>query len=180
MLFSVRLKDVASPAFHDAWNLYNSSFPNEERRSLSCHASALLSEPRFVCLALYDQSVFAALLFYWLFEDCVYIEHLAVTETRRGQGLGKQALAVAQQHGLPVILEIEPVTDAHTARRLRFYESVGYHRLPYEHYQLPYHCGEAPLRLELLSYPYAASDSLIESFEQAYTTLPMRYRDSHS
>lgn len=180
MLQYLRLTCKDSPYFDEAWQLYVCAFPPAERRTIACHLDAMMQEPDFHCLAFYDDSGFAALLFYWVLADCVYVEHLAVAESRRGQGLGKSALAFAQQHGLPVFLEIEPVVDAPTAARLRFYESIGYHRLPFEHVQLPYQHNQHPLRLDLLSYPFAESADSVKVFEQAYLNGPMRYRESRS
>ena len=144
-----------------------------------CHAMWRLLPPSliFFCYALHEDGAFAGIIYYWLFADCVYVEHLARADSLRGRGLGKAALAIAQQHGLPVILEIEPAVDEVTAARLRFYERAGYHRLEYEHYQLPYHPGEAPLRLELLSYPQPADARLYRSFERDFAAKPMLYRD---
>ena len=176
MLTSTRLMDTASAIFTESWQLYESAFPHEERRALADHALAMAHEPHFVCLHLRDSQGFVGILFYWVLSQCVYVEHLAIAPARRGQGLGKAALKLLQQHELPIILEIEPVTDAATARRLRFYEGAGFHRLAAVHYQLPYHRGEPPLRLELLSYPQAAGEALVASFEEDFLAMPMRYR----
>ncbi len=172
-----RLQDVSSREFAEAWGLYCSAFPLAERRDVCLHAAAMAQVPEFVCLHLSDDAGFIGLLFYWIFPHCVYIEHLAISEGRRGQGWGSRVLALVRQHALPVMLEIEPVCDTVTARRLAFYEHCGYYRLPYEHYQLPYRCRESPLRLELLSYPIAADVGLLALFEAAYAAGPMHYRE---
>lgn len=177
MLEFKRLNDVNTEDFAMAWALYERAFPLNERRALLCHETAMRQESDFVCLSLYDNERFVGLLFYWVLSECVYVEHLAVSESTRGQGIGKAALKYVAQSGLPIILEIEPPSDAVSVARLRFYESAGYHRLPYEHYQLPYHRGEMPLRLELLSYPAAASSGHITAFENDYLNRVMLYRD---
>lgn len=178
MIECARLTTENDFLFAESWRLYESAFPVEERRSLRCHIAAMTSAPDFYCYALHNDEGFVGILFYWLFGDCVYIEHLAIDAAKRGQGLGAAALRVAQQHRLPVILEIEPVQDEKTARRLRFYERAGYHCLPFEHYQLPYQRGKKPLRLVLLSYPEPANAQQTASFEQAYHARPMQYRDA--
>ena len=177
MMKYLRLTNADAPFFEEACHLYESEFPHAERRSLSCHMKTITAEPDFFCYALHKAETFVGIIYYWLFTDCVYVEHLAIAAPWRGLGLGKAALEIAQQHGRPVILEIEPVVDTITAARLRFYERAGYHRLSYEHYQLPYHRGESPLRLELLSYPHPADSLLILSFERDFAAKPMLYRD---
>ena len=178
MIECVRLLTENDFLFAESWRLYESAFPVAERRSLRWHTAAMTTAPDFYCYALHNDEGFVGILFYWLFSDCVYVEHLAIAEGKRGQGYGAAALRIAQQHRLPVILEIEPVQDEDTARRLRFYENAGYRCLPFEHYQLPYHLGESALRLILLSYPEPANAQLIESFEQDFHTRPMLFRDA--
>ena len=173
-----RLQDTDSAEFAEAWRLYCRAFPLTERRDLKWHRAAMAQEAQFVCFHVADASGFIGLIFYWLFSQCVYVEHLAIAETRRQHGWGRRVLALAQQHGLPVILEIEPVCDAGTARRCAFYERCGYHRLPYKHFQLPYRCSESPLQLELLSYPTAADAALLAVFQRYYAAYPMRYRET--
>lgn len=179
-LVATRLAPQSGELWAEAWQLYEAAFPRVERRDWSWHVAAMAAEPAFVCLHVRDAAGFVGLVFYWLFPQCVYVEHLAIAARRRGQGLGKQVLAMAQQYALPVMLEIEPVCDDTTARRLAFYERCGYHRLPCEHYQLPYRAAEPPLRLELLSYPVPADAALVAGFEQCYANGPMRYRQLSS
>lgn len=178
MLVSTRLPDADSSEFTEVWNLYTRAFPYEERRSLSCHLAAMQAESDFYCLHLSDFRGFVGLIFYWVLQECVYVEHLAIAETRRGSGLGKRALQLLLPHQLPVILEIEPVVDSITQRRLRFYESAGFHSLPYLHYQLPYHIEGEPLQLTLLSYPHIANRALFDSFERDFRERVMHYRES--
>lgn len=176
MLKACKLTSPLSTAFGDAWKLYKASFPREERRPLRLHAQAMQQESSFHCYTFYSDDTFVGLLFYWEFSTCIYIEHLAVNIMNRGQGNGAKILDFVHQQGKPVILEIEPLTDAATESRLHFYEKTGYHLLPYEHYQLPYHHHDEPLSLLLLSYPQVASTALVEEFETEYAALPMRYR----
>ena len=175
MLQQVRLKNADSSFFTEAWQLYEQAFPFDERRSLACHKLAMEQEENFVCLSLYSCNRFVGILFYWLLSECVFVEHLAVVESARGRGLGKAALQIVQQYGKPVILEIEPPSDAVGAKRLRFYESAGYVLLPHEHYQLPYQRGGNKLRLLLLSFPCVASVACLDLFEKEYLELVMRY-----
>jgi hypothetical protein len=117
---------------------------------------------------------FAGLLAYWKWDTLIYVEHLAVSPEHRGQGIGHAVLDM-----LPgtVILEIEPVEDSATARRLAFYESCGFMRLPQPHVQLAYQAGEEDIPLWLLSRP-AVEPELVEHFEALFHAGPMRYRDS--
>ncbi len=162
-----RLCSTADPVFAECWQLYESAFPEAERRSLACQRVAMAEQGAgaFHCLRLMQGGEFVGILFYWKTQAFIYVEHLAVCPGRRGQGMGHLALELVCGQGLPVILEIEPVEDAATERRWRFYRSAGFHRLPYPHLQPLYHRGDTPMALELLSFPHAMSASEVAAYE---------------
>lgn len=168
-----RIKTLQHPLALEWWALYESAFPATERRGAAQHAAAL-QEESFHCLYLADDAGFVGLLSYWLWDALVYVEHLAITPGRRGQGLGHAALELLPA---PAILEIEPVVDESTLRRLAFYESCGFVRLPQPHVQLAYQAGLPSVPLWLLSRPMM-SEVEVAAFEQLYHAHPMRYRDA--
>lgn len=177
MLQCVRVTSPSDPRFPALWNLYAESFPLEERRPFLCQVEAMEKEEAFHCLHLEDEKGFAGLLFYWILPQGIYVEHLAVEKSRRGQGVGRRVLERIARMGLPVILEIEPVQDAATRRRLHFYESAGYVRLPYEHAQLPFRKGGDPVPMELLSFPSAMPEDEVRAFQAVLREHVMRYRE---
>lgn len=183
MLQAVRLHSAAEPCFRQVWRLYEKSFPLEERRPFPFHAAAMEKESGFVCLRLYEDAgtdalAADALLFYWLLPKAgVYVEHLAVSPEKRGQGIGHAALQWLENLGQPVILEIEPVADARTRRRLHFYESAGYVRLPYPHAQLPFRRGGAPVPMELLSLRQPMPEAEVARFQEYLERHIMQYRE---
>lgn len=167
-----RIQSAAQPQAQEWWQLYEAAFPACERRSAAQHAAAL-GEPAFYCLHLADAAGFVGLLSYWQWEGLCYVEHLAIAPSRRGQGLGHRVLQLLPQ---PFILEIEPVVDALTARRLAFYESCDLVRLPQPHVQLAYQAGQPDVPLWLLSLPIMG-EAEVARFEELYLAGPMRYRD---
>ena len=167
-----RINSPQHPLASEWWELYESAFPATERRGCAQHAAAL-QEPAFHCLHLADETGFAGLLGYWQWDSLIYVEHLAIVSGRRGQGLGHRALALLE---FPAILEIEPVVDSTTARRLAFYESCGFVRLPQPHVQLAYQQGLPDVPLWLLSRPVMDA-ATVAAFEEFFLAGPMRYRD---
>ncbi len=178
-LTAQRLSSVTDAAFAECWALYEAAFPVEERRSLACQRVAMAEqgEGAFHCLRLEQGGTLAGMAFYWQTADFLYVEHLAICPERRGQGLGHRALELLCGQGLPLILEIEPVVDAATERRWRFYRSAGFHRLPYPHRQPCYHHGDEPLALELLSFPHAFSAAEAVTYEEFMQRVVSRYTE---
>lgn len=167
-----RLNSLQHPLASEWWQLYETAFPACERRGAEQHAAAL-HNAAFHCLHLADARGFVGILGFWKWENLCYVEHLAITPERRGQGLGHHVL---EHVPAPVILEIEPVSDAATARRLSFYESCGFARLSQSHVQLAYQSGQPDVPLWLLSRPELGNDMVAE-FETLFLSGPMRYRD---
>ena len=172
-LISTRIDAPHHPLAEEWWALYEDAFPPSERRARAMH-SAALSDPLFYCMRLSDACGFVGVLSYWKLGDLVYVEHLAITPSRRGGGLGRAALSMVPG---PVVLEIEPVVDALTAGRLAFYESCGFVVLPMPHVQPAYQAGQPDVPLLLLSRPMMDA-AAVARFEQLYMAHPMRYRDS--
>ena len=171
-LSAIRMPDMTG-AFAEAWwQLYESTFPASERRGAALHAEAM-KDAAFHCMSLVDDAGFAGLLAYWKWDTLIYVEHLAIVPSRQGRGLGRAALAMLDS---PVILEIEPVVDTATARRLAFYESCGFEKLSHHHVQLAYQIGEPDIALWLLSRPAVDADTVAD-FERLFHAGPMRYRD---
>ncbi len=176
-LTSYRLRSVKDPLFAECWALYEAAFPAEERRTLACQRVAMAQAGNFRCLRLVQGGEFAGIAFYWQTEAFIYVEHLAVCPQRRGQGIGHSALELLCRQGLPLILEIEPVEDAATERRWRFYRSAGFLQLPFHHLQPVYRRGDAPMRLTLLSYPHAMSEAEVEVYEQFMSGVVAHYTE---
>ncbi len=171
-----RLYSTSESGFCACWQLYEAAFPYAERRSLDCQRAAM-ANAAFHCLRLEQGGVFAGILFCWMSPAFIYVEHLAISPEMRGQGIGHQALELICGQGIPIILEIEPVDDAATERRWRFYRSAGFHRLPYHHLQPLYHNGDTPMVLELLSYPHAMSEDEVAACELFMRSLVSRYTE---
>lgn len=170
-MISTRISSARHPLAAAWWQLYESAFPASERRDAAQHAAAL-RHPAFHCLHLADDRGMVGLLGYWLWDSLCYVEHFAVVPERRGQGLGHRVLAQIPQ---PVILEIEPVVDETTSRRLAFYKSCGYQQLPQPHVQLAYQAEQPNVPLVLLSCP-ALDATAVARFEELYASGPMSFR----
>lgn len=162
------------------WDLYCTAFPAEERRARDTHEQAL-RDAHFHACSLWDRDAFIGLLTWWQWDDMLYIEHLAIAESKRGKGYGRAALAALQQRGQRIILEIEPVCNETTARRLAFYRTCGFRTLPHPHIQFAYQQGFADIPLLLLGFSTQGedwSDEAVARFEAHFAQGPMNYRDA--
>lgn len=150
------------------------SFPKDERRGLE-EQFAEFEKPRFRSLVHEEDGEIAGFMNYWQLSGFVYLEHFAVARELRGRGMGAALMEeLCGATDCPIILEAEPPEQDETAaRRIRFYERLGFRLNPYEYYQPPYRDGDIPVRLMIMSKPSPLSEA---EFREVRSTL---YREAY-
>lgn len=115
--------------------LYERSFPANERRNFD----DLLTVFGSACelLAFYEQDEFLGFAFLLTWGDLSHILYFSITEEKRGQGLGTQALEQIRQwkRGLRIIADLEAAIPGASnrdqrLRRMNFYLRNGYAASP--------------------------------------------------
>lgn len=146
-----RLLSSDDPLFERFSELFQSSFPVNERRPLESLKKIISDESDIYCDAVLRNNVFVGLLVYWDFTDFVYIEYLAVNPDIRGGGIGARVLSQLKDVvRKPVVLEVEPPLNELAKRRIGFYERNGFVLWDNEYFQPSY--GLVPgLELKLMS-----------------------------
>ena len=134
-------------------NLYEYSFPADERRDFNLVIDLLEQNPDFgirVCTDS-EKSELHAFVSHWNSADFHYIEHLAVATAMRGKGIGHSVMEDFIAHvGSRIVLEVEPPVDVLTRKRISFYESLGFKlNADFKYIQPPYskHLNAIELRL---------------------------------
>ena len=136
----------------EVWKLYEESFPVAERRKAEDHLSAC-NDNRFFPLSVWDGNQLIVLMFFWEWDNYRYLEHLAVNPDLRGHGYGTQLLNYLRESKHTIILEIDPLINELSVRRLQFYERSGFTLTPYRFVHLPYQLDGIKQELLILSYP---------------------------
>lgn len=169
--FPVRIHQIQQPEFLQFWEIYQTSFPEAERKTAQTMELALQKKQFY--LWLYFQHAkpmgFAA---YWCYPRFCYVEYLAVVPSEKGQGWGTLWMeTLKKEMPQPLILEIEHPTDAPSMRRKAFYGRLGFAANTHlHHFQPPYQKSFQPLSMELLSYPKLLSQTEYDDFNQILTT----------
>ena len=134
---------------------YYNSFPPEERRLWSSIEQLLSqnSSPYNIYLIFADCAM-VGFISYWEFDEFCYIEHFAVDQTLRSQGIGTNAIKnFLMQQTKPTILEVELAQCGAVAqRRIAFYQRCGFSAHPhFEYIQPSYGENLPPVPLMLMS-----------------------------
>jgi GNAT superfamily N-acetyltransferase len=148
-----RIKSFQDSRFEETWELYQTSFPQHEQRPLFVQKWTL-RKPEYHCDIILQDQQLIALLFWWEIDRFRFIEHFAIHENIRNQGVGSQLLTeFVSLCDHPVLLEVEPEKTEINLKRIRFYEKLSFEINPFPYAQPSFEEGVAPIPLHLMSYP---------------------------
>ncbi|MEE3413435.1 MAG: GNAT family N-acetyltransferase [Bacteroidales bacterium] len=162
--------------FNIAEDLYLSSFPKEERRSLES-IYKLLEEDIFEFVPIFFDEDFKGFANLWFFKDFTYIEHLAITPKERNRGYGTEFLkklinndiSFLKQRIENIVLEVELPTNSLTQKRITFYERLGFKLLDDYYFQPPYEKDNEGVEMKIML--FAADKENNISFKHIQETL---------
>jgi len=115
----LRIEQSDKSRWNKVWELYESSFPTAERRKMKDHVRAC-SDPQFHPISAWEDGELIGLLFYWEWDMYRYLEYLAIAPGLRGHGFGSQLLRYLRDSDHTIILEIDPLINELSVRRLQF------------------------------------------------------------
>ena len=120
-----------------------------------------------------SQKIDGALLWCDL-KDFIFLEYLVVTPEMRGRGIGQKILSnFLNEKNRTVILEVEIPRSKNDRKRIEFYKKLNFHLNEYPYTVPPFHVGDAPLDLMIMSFPKALSEKTFHTtrdviFESLY------------
>ncbi|MGG4664172.1 GNAT family N-acetyltransferase [Providencia vermicola] len=172
MLHSIRISRENINENNVVNQLYDQAFPRYEQRSYQGRKS-ILNHDDYYLYYFTDNNVFVGFIGCWKINEYFYIEHLAISDSLRGQGYGQKVLKqFCHDVGL-VILEIDPVIDEISQKRLSFYQHCGFQQNEYKHAHPSYYPENKPHKLEVLSFPQAIDKETYQQFNQMLQTVVM-------
>lgn len=144
------------------------SFPIEEVRPRE-NAKAQLRNPKY-CIWISKNAADQILGFIaeWDLGSNLFLEHVAVDQTRRGAGIGSGMMAAyLVQATKPVVIEVEDEKTETNSRRIGFYQRLGFHLSQYG-YDQPVYRGDLnkKISLKLMTYPEPLTAAGFETFKK--------------
>ena len=165
MITFKELSDSDHP--HFAQDLFEDAFPEQERPPFSHLLERDSNKFHFLVAENGDEPV--GILTYWSFDDLVYVEHFAISEELRNQGLGKATfLNFLSQQTEQVVLEVEPPNTEEADHRVEFYASMGFFSNPFSYIQPSYHEDNRTVEMIIMSKYELDEDEFIEIRDLIY------------
>lgn len=167
------IENEADKWYDDFLKIYSVSFPVYEQRS---HAQQLYAfqNPHYRLYGRINENRLEAFISFWEFDDYIYIEHLAVNGEIRGKQIGTNTLnQFKDEMDKTIVLEIDPIVDEVSAKRLSFYQKLDFKQCPYKHAHPAYNKEYKPHELLVLSSGKVLSPEVYETFRSDLSDVVM-------
>lgn len=155
--------------FAPSLSLYLAAFPEEERRPEAAWEELMHQSPLFHTDAILDDGDYCGFITSWHFSNFIYVEHFAISSSRRGGGIGGRAFEcfMKQCAGKEIVLEVETPDTEIARRRIGFYERHAMHLLPNDYQQPPYRPTGEYFPLRIMSTLPEATPAHFEEIKEA-------------
>ncbi|MDD3570566.1 MAG: GNAT family N-acetyltransferase [Lachnospiraceae bacterium] len=159
----MKLVSVGVSDFDIVFQIMDKAFPNTEMRTYEGQKK-LFDIPNYSVLMNEEKTAFIA---QWDFKKAVYIEHFAVSDSLRGNGIGKEMLEefLNTTNGR-VFLEAEPPEGEMAKRRIGFYERIGFVLNQYYYLQPSYRNNEQPIELKIMTHGRGIDEKQFEELKK--------------
>ena len=167
-----KIENSNSEKFNEAWSIYESSFPSDERRSLESQLK-LMKNKLYNFFGVFEKNVLVAVIAYWNFGNFLFIENLAVKTELRDIGIGTRLLEeYLIKNKKKIVLEVERLSNKIAIKRIKFYKKIGFKLNKYNYIHPPYGKGKNPIPMFLMTYPKTINKSEFSLIrEKVHTTV---------
>lgn len=150
---------ITKSDFESFFRVMENAFPEIERRTYEGQQEIFDESEYKVTGYKNKKDNVTAFIASWEFENFKFIEHFAVDEELRGNGIGKSLInGFLNTCEKTVVLEVEYPEDDISVRRIEFYKKIGMKLNEYEYVQPPLQEGKELLPLKIMSYPDELSE----------------------
>lgn len=157
-----KIISVNDSSFNELYKIYTDSFIDDEIREIDQNQ---LDKEIYNLYSIEMNNEVAGLIATWNLGNYVFVEHVAISSTLRGQGLG--SIVFEEFHkmnaGKCVVLDVEIPYNKDCERRIEFYKRLNYFKNMYEYFQPPLSKGKSlvPMYLMSLGKPLSPEEFLV-------------------
>lgn len=146
------LEKLEKEDFDGIFEIMKESFPLDEYRTYD-EQRELLDKKNYAVYGVRRGGRVAAFIALWENEEVTFIDHFAVRNGLRGNGLGGKVLKelLSVRGYKTVCLEVEPPENDTAKRRIAFYERCGFFLNVHPYTQPALSAGRNPVRLMIMT-----------------------------
>ncbi|WP_294371268.1 GNAT family N-acetyltransferase [uncultured Clostridium sp.] len=148
-----KLDNINIDDFKSMYNVMEKSFPSIERRNYEDQKKLFHNKYYNVIGYKDEEDNVCAFLAFWKLKNFNFIEHFAVDDILRGNGIGTKLLkAYLNNNNKMTVLEVEMPDNDIAERRIQYYKRMGMKLNDYDYVQPPLQEGSPLLPLKIMSY----------------------------
>ncbi len=149
----IKIKNINTKEFSEAWKIYEDSFSFNNRFSLYT-LKKFLNLEYYNFFAVENNNIIVGVFSCFDLENFLFGGHLAIKRSLRNKGLGTKLLKyLISKFEKPIVFEVEKPQDEISIRRIHFYERSGFKLNKFEYIAPPLEKGKKPVRMFLMTYP---------------------------
>ena len=139
--------------FNQIFTIMEEAFPREEIRSYKNQKNVFGQKNYSIITSKDSNGNINGFLSFWKLKSINFIEHIAVKEEFRGNGIGSNLVnTYLLQHKSPTILEVEAPLNEINTRRINFYKRAGFYLNLYFYSQPSFIKGRPDVPMYIMSY----------------------------
>ena len=86
-----KIEDTDHEDFKESWEIYEYSFPTDERRGIE-KQKEVLNQEEYSFSSIKDEDTVTGMIATWDFDTISFIEHIAIKKECRGKGIGTKIM----------------------------------------------------------------------------------------
>ena len=150
----IRITDTCADTWDKAMEIYDVSFPPEEKRPYQQHVKLMQENDAYHFYAAMDGQILIGIVIMWKMQGFIYLDYLATLPGSRNKGYGKMIVEQLKQGcNESIIIEVELPEDDLSNRRIGFYTRLGFHLLDFPYYMPKYDNPKEKFPMLLMSFP---------------------------
>lgn len=167
----MELKKITKKDYDEFFSMLESDFCLDERKTKANELKAF-DDKNFSPNFIYENGELVGYVCYWEFENFLYIEHFAIMSQMRGTGCGSRFLKeFSEKTNKPIILEVELPENEVAAKRIKFYERLGYVVNDFPYTQPAYQPESNPVKMFVMSFKSSLSEKDFKDFANTIKTI---------
>lgn len=161
----LEFRKIEEKEFDEFYEVLEEAFPFVERKTKQNAYLDFKNMNNFMPCFIVLNGEKVGIISYWIFDDFVFAEHLAIKKDLRNKKLGAEFFPnFLKSFNLPVLFEVEKPYDDLSLRRVNFYKRLGVIFNDFLYFQPSYHREDDKVPMIIASFPKALSLNQFDKF----------------
>lgn len=166
----IRITDPFGETWAKAMEIYENSFPPEEKRPYEQHMQLMKKNNSYHFYAAMEEQTVIGIIILWKLQRFIYLDYLATLSNARNKGYGKRIVEQLKElFNDTIILEVELPDNDLAKRRIGFYTRLGFYLLDFPYYMPQYNNPKEKFPMLLMSSHAIDQSACVDIMHEIHT-----------